>query len=99
MFWYSLAFKTSSFQFISTSSILINSSFLIDLLAFAPSDKPRGKKLFSTLFLEVINLPLEAKPPSPSSISPCDKSFLATDTISALKNLVCPVGFLSKAIE
>ena len=87
MIWYSLAFKTSLFQFISTSLILINSSFLIDLLTFTPSDKPRGKKLFSTLILEVINLPLEAKPPSPSSISPRDIFFLATDTTSALKNL------------
>ena len=84
---------------ISTSSILINSSFLIDLFVFAPSDKPRGKKLFFTLFSEVISFPLEANPPSPSSISPTDRFFYDIDTTSALKNLVQPVGFLSKTIE
>ena len=71
---------------------------MIDLFVFTPSDKPSGKKLLSTLILEVTNLPLEAKPPSPSSISPSDKSFLATETTSALKNLVWPVDLLSKAI-
>ena len=47
-----------------------------------------GKKLFSTLFFEETNFPLAAKPPSPSSISPTDKFFLATDMTSALKDLV-----------
>ena len=65
----------------------------------APSDKPRGKKLFSTLFFEETNFPLAANPPSPSSFSPTNKFFLATVITSALKNLVWPVDFLSKAIE
>jgi len=48
---------------------------LIDFFIFAPSDKPSGKKLLSTLFLEVTNLPLDVKPPTPSRISPDDRSF------------------------
>jgi homoserine dehydrogenase len=86
-------------RLINSRKSVSNNLLPIGLSDGAKIKKPIGKRLLLTLFLELINLPLEAKPPSPSSISPSNRSFLATDTTSALKNFVFPVDFLSRAIE